>query len=261
MGWTYESDDQFHDMTIRAEFEDGAVSGGGSTIRDGVDMVVLDDYETWRPAGEIVAWRIVCNCEKPIGTSIHSIRTQWVSSTRWVRVASRHLEDVAAGRIYAADEASPESRFHSPVDIDLREEVEEAAKAIWRREHLHGIDIADEIAAALAMQRAATTATDVAVERAQRAGWTWQQIGEAAGMTAAGANSRWRERIRDEILTRWSRTLDDMAATIGESTTLTGEQRAQLSIAFVLADYAAGTVDDPTTDDVLQVLRRLELGC
>lgn len=108
MGSTYEGDDTLHEMTIRGEFEDGAVSGGGPTVRDGVTMILLDDHETWRPAGENVAWRIVCFCQTYVGRSIHAQRDEkWVSPTRWVRIsppAPGSTSDLSSSRVRLAEE-------------------------------------------------------------------------------------------------------------------------------------------------------------
>ncbi|GAA4667553.1 hypothetical protein GCM10023197_23450 [Gordonia humi] len=240
----HSTDDTSHEMWIRPEFVDG-VGTSASTMREGVTMVGLGG-DSWRPAGEVVGWRVVCDCEHETQT-ISPTRSQWVSTDLWVRVPSPSLEDVAAGRIFAGDDATS--------DLEFREDVADAAKAIWRSQHIRLVDVDEEIALALAAHRAAAVAIDVAITRGRRAGRTWEQIGRVAGMSAPGANSRWKERIESPAVTDFVDDLDAMISDL-DGRVLTAAERVGLSSIYQLA---ARTNDGhrPSIADVLTMAARL----
>ena len=98
---------------------------------------------------------------------------------------SASLEDLARRRVYAPD---------TDVHADERPEVAEAARAVWRRQHLDPIDVDDEIQAAVEARRDADVRLDAAVAKARLLGRSWADIGAAAGMTRQSANERWRDR-------------------------------------------------------------------
>ncbi|GAA4683565.1 hypothetical protein [Gordonia humi] len=244
MGWTHSTDTETHEMWIRPEFVDG-IGTSASTVREGVTMVGVGD-QSWRPAGEVVAWRVVCDCEHQTQV-MDPTRSQWVSSNQWVRVPSPSLEDVAAGRIFADDDATP--------DIGDRDEVADAAKAIWRRHHIRLVDVDEEISLALAAHRAAAVAIDVAITRGRRAGRTWEQIGRVAGMSAPGANSRWKERIESPAVADVVDELDAMITDL-DGQVITAAERVGLSSIYQLATRA-NNGHRPSIADVLTMAARL----
>ncbi|GAC62368.1 hypothetical protein [Gordonia sihwensis] len=229
MGWIHSTDDETHDMWIQPLFVDEPGTSA-STMRDGVTMIGIGrpGEDAWRPAGEVIAWQIVCDCERNTG-ELRSHRRRWASRDRWIRVPSPSLEDVAAGRVYADDDAT--------ADLDWREDLIEAAKAIWRHEHLRLVDVDEEISIALAAHRAAAVAIDVAIARARRAGRTWEQIGYAAGMSAPGANSRWKEAAatRQQLVDDLDTLITDLDGQV-----VSAAERVGLSITAVLAERSNG---------------------
>ena len=110
----------------------------------------------------------------------------WTDPIQWTRVPSPSLEDLARHRVYASD---------ADLWVADRTDVEQAARAVWRREHLDPVDVDDEIRAAVADRRAAEERLDAAVTRARQMGRSWAKIGVAAGMTTQSANERWRNRV------------------------------------------------------------------
>lgn len=196
MGWVHQEpeSDVEHEAYIEMELVDGAVSAGGAkALAEGVMVPIEGDErggETiWRPAGEVVGWRIRCHCRVNGKTS-----GSWSSRERWTRVPSSTLEDVADWKLFAPDE-------HTPY-VGERSDVESVALSVWQREHLAGLSADDDVRAALELHKATAVAVDVAVARARRAGRTWKQIGAAGSMTAPAANSRWKDRVAavDELL-------------------------------------------------------------
>lgn len=51
-------------------------------------------------------------------------------------------------------------------------------------------DLADQLAAVLALRRLADHLEDAAVEQAMRAGWTWPQVAEALGVTRQAVHKK-----------------------------------------------------------------------
>ena len=185
MGWIHESDTHLHEAALVAVFDDGAESHG-STMIDGVDCEIVEtcqhpDEDRWRPAAEIVGWRLSCNCARRSSSEVSS----WTDSVQWARVPSASLEDLAQHRVFAPD---------TDVHADERPEVAEAARAVWRRQHLDPIDVDVEIRAAAEARKYADARLDAAVAKARRLGRSWAAIGAAAGMTRQSANERWRDR-------------------------------------------------------------------
>lgn len=206
MGWIHETETHVHEASLVAVFDDGAQSCG-STAVDGVDyqlvevgrrqaadeaaraslsvrnrMAALGSDIGLRPSAEIVGWVLRCECGRWNSPEVST----WTDLVRWTRVPSVSLEDLAHHRIYAADTEAG--------DISDRADVEEAARAVWQREHLDLLDVDDEIRAAVAARRAADERLDAAVANARRLGRSWAKIGAVAGMTAQSANERWRNR-------------------------------------------------------------------
>jgi hypothetical protein len=113
MGWQFEAGEHLHEGYLLPEFGDGTLGLSGTTgSPDGSVHVIISfgdgssepqvpphwGRET-RPAAEITGWRIVCDCYR-YGSFQRT--EQSVSPTRWVRVPSLALQDVAAGKIYAS---------------------------------------------------------------------------------------------------------------------------------------------------------------
>ena len=56
-------------------------------------------------------------------------------------------------------------------------------------------EIADELAAVVALRRLADQVEDAAVERAMRAGWSWPRVAEALGVTRQAVHKRHARRL------------------------------------------------------------------
>lgn len=187
MSWT--TADGGHEAYLAAEFADGqratGSSGGGvpddqiivATEYDGEPGAITSARHTTRPAAEVIGWRVVCNC---YDTS--SVTKTWVSDLL-VRVPSATLEDVRAGRIYAAD--------GDVVDVDFRDDVAAMATGRWHREHLDGPQALGRIRDARGRVAAAERELHEAVRDARAAGESWEAIGRAAGITRQTAHQRW----------------------------------------------------------------------
>jgi hypothetical protein len=98
-------------------------------------------------------------------------------------VPSLTLQDVAAGKIYASDD--------DVADVNIRTDVEAAARTLLRREHLDGDIASVEIQAARQEVANAQARLDAAVQAARAAGLSWAAIGDAAGMAGQSAHQRW----------------------------------------------------------------------
>ena len=188
MGWNYEADtpghDEWHEGYVLPEFADGQRglgTSGGDIPDDQIAVEALDggSYRT-RPAGEVVGWRVVCDCY----LRARAARTEvWVSDHLWTRVPSPMQHDPNALRIHADDA--------DVVDAGHGDDLEEAARLLWRREHIDAIDAAVAIKAAVGTVRSAQDALDDTVRAARQRGLSWAKIGAAAGVTAQAAHERW----------------------------------------------------------------------
>lgn len=58
-------------------------------------------------------------------------------------------------------------------------------------------DVADALAAVVAMRRLADQLEATAVEQAMRAGWSWSQVGEALGVTRQAVHKSHASRLTD----------------------------------------------------------------
>ncbi|TDH46669.1 AsnC family protein [Mycobacterium eburneum] len=169
------------------EFDGGdrgrPISGGG--IPPGHIAVEHREDGSWRtrPAGEIIGWRVVCDCYQ---RAYQTHPKHWVSDQLWTRVPSPTQHDPDRFRVYAADD--------DVEDIAWTGDVEQAAHALWRREHIDDLDAAGAITCALSVLRAAQAALDQAVIKARQRGLPWSKIGEAAGMSPQAAHERWKRR-------------------------------------------------------------------
>ena len=184
MGWI--SDDASHQGYLLPHFLDGqrgaGVTGGdipadqvavGEGTIDGAGDL---DYRT-RPAAEVVGWVVCCDCSAGRAT------TTWTGPT-FARVPSPSLESMRARRIFAADEEVPY--------LAERPEVEDAARELWRVEHVFGTDAVGEVQAAAVGAARAELRLETAVALARHSGASWETIGRAAGMTRQSAHERWR---------------------------------------------------------------------
>jgi hypothetical protein len=186
MGWTYESEfgNEAHEGYVLPEFDNGerGVGWSGGDIPKGAIAVEMrpDGSFRARPAGEVIGWRVVCDCYQE-GRSGHET---WVSSHLWIRVPSRVLQDLAAYKVYAVDD--------DVVDIGHGgDAIEDAVRAMWYRDHIDAIDAGAAIQNAVASVRAAEASLDAAVQAARHRGLAWAKVGAAAGMTAQSAHERW----------------------------------------------------------------------
>ena len=126
---------------MAAEFEDGrrALGISDTGIRSGHLAVYQYGDGTWgqeavrryggeaafqtRPAGDVIGWRIVCNCYAP-GDVMPSKR--WFSQHLWTRVPSPVRHDPNTFRIYAADD--------DILDV-ISGDAHTAGHAVWGRTH------------------------------------------------------------------------------------------------------------------------------
>ncbi|WP_353507183.1 hypothetical protein [Gordonia sp. ABSL11-1] len=181
----HETDTHLHEAALVPFFEDGAESRG-STMVDGVHYEVVEHgrrqgEDRLRASAEIVGWLLRCHCDRWNSSD----GSTWTDPFPWTRVPSASLEDLARHRVFAPD---------TDVHADERPEVEEAARAVWRREHIDPIDVDDELRAAVTARRHADAQLDAAVAKARRLGRSWADIGAATGMTRQSANERWKDR-------------------------------------------------------------------
>jgi hypothetical protein len=203
MGWEYSTGGQggeWHEGYMVAEFEDGlrALGISGAGIPPG--HLAVDQYGDGtfgqeavrrhggeaafltRPAGEVIGWRVVCNCYAAGDTTPTK---RWFSQHLWKRVPSPVRHDPHAFRIYAADD--------DLLDV-ISGDVNMAAHDVWFNEHIDEVDGEAAIKAALAAIRAAEDQLDQAVVRARQKRLSWARIGAAAGMSAQSAHERWAKR-------------------------------------------------------------------
>lgn len=197
MGWEYSVGDrgsEWHEGYLVAEFDDGRRALGitGTGVPPG--HLAVDQYGDGtfgqeavrrhggqpefmtRPAGEVVGWRVMCNCYAA-GATMPTER--WFSQQLWTRVASPVRDDPSAFRIYATDD-----------DI-LDVTNNDAAYEVWWNEHINELDTTAAITAALQAIRTGQEQLDRAVARARQNRLSWAKIGAAAGMSAQAAHERW----------------------------------------------------------------------
>lgn len=207
MGWEHSLGDrgsEWHEGFMVAEFEDGRRAFGirASGIPSGHLAVDQHGDGTWgqdavrrhggdaafhtRPAGEVVAWRVACNCYGP-GDTLPS--TRWFSQQLWTRVPSPVRHAPSAFRIFAADD--------DVLDVAMSEDVSTAGHSVWWNEHISDIDAEAEISVALEVIRSGEEQLDRAVLQARKKRLSWAKIGAAAGMSAQAAHERWAHRTRE----------------------------------------------------------------
>ncbi|MGI8765294.1 MAG: hypothetical protein ACR2KM_02125 [Gemmatimonadaceae bacterium] len=133
-----------------------------------------------RPAGEVTGWVICCDC---YSNTSFGPASSWVGPG-FTRVPSKTQEDLAARRIFAADD--------DVAYVSERDDVQGAAVELWRSEHAFGIDALAEVEAAAAALSQAKLRLDAAVALARHSGISWANIGRAAGMARQSAQERWR---------------------------------------------------------------------
>lgn len=189
MGWTYESTspghDEWHEGYVVPEFGNGdrglPISGTGIPAGHiAVERLGDNTYRT-RPAGEVIGWRVLCNCYLYPNSERPKV---WSSEELWTRVPSPLQHDPTAFRVYVPDD----DVLDAGVD---GEDLGDAAHEVWRREHIDALDAAGAIKAAAAAVRTAEDDLYQAVLNARRAGLSWAKIGEAANMSAQAAHERW----------------------------------------------------------------------
>jgi hypothetical protein len=206
MGWEYSLGDrgsEWHEGYMAAEFEDGcrALGISGTGIPPG--HLAVDQYGDGtfgqeavrrhggdaafqtRPAGDVIGWRVVCNCYAP-GDVMPT--KHWVSQQIWTRVPSPVRHDPNAFRIYAADD--------DVLDVIVGD-AHTAGHEVWSNEHISDIDAEAEIRTALAAIRAGEQQLDRAVLQARTKRLSWAKIGAAAEMSAQSAHERWAHRARE----------------------------------------------------------------
>lgn len=190
-GMTWKTDDGAHESYILPEFADGVRGLGITSNKVEWDEVIVQveypedgeiDYLV-RPAAEVVGWRLVCDCiDDPEldGRPSH----QWIGPLI-VRVPSKALEDVAAGRIYAPDDHVPDVNENDDEDRLAPLELQ------WRREHVDNLEELTRLRRIRSHLRAADVELEEAVMAARAAGFSWEAIGANLGMTRQSAHGRW----------------------------------------------------------------------
>jgi len=188
VGWNYEADapghDEWHEGYVIPEFADserGLRISGGDIPDAQIAVEARDDgsYRT-RRASEVIGWRAECNCYLRACTDKNQI---WASDQLWVRVDSPLQHEPDAFRIYADDA--------HVIDVGHGDDLEDAARLLWRRDHIDAIDAAAGIQAAAAALRSAQNALDDLVGAARQSGLSWAQIGTAVGVSVQAAYERW----------------------------------------------------------------------
>ena len=187
MGWAYEresfGDGEAHEGYFVPEFADGE-RGFGVKVDATAERIPVEELEDgtfrYRQAGEVIGWRICCDCYLRANEGPTEL---WASNQLWTRVASRMQQDPSTFRLYAPDE--------SVVDPTFGEEVEEAGRALWQREHVDERDALGTIAGGVALQRAGADAVDAGVRKARNIGLSWAKIGATIGVSGQAAHQRW----------------------------------------------------------------------
>ena len=187
MGWLTE--DGRHKGYLAPMFGDGQRGRGVTAASVPHDKVVVGDETqredgSWawppRPAGEVTGWVVCCDCYR---TASFGAPSSWIGPVV-TRVPSKTLENLAARRIFAADD--------DVAYVSERDDVQGAAVGLWRAEHAFGIDALTEVEAAAAAASQAKLRLDAAVALARHSGASWADIGRAAGMARQSAQERWR---------------------------------------------------------------------
>jgi hypothetical protein len=177
MSWT--TDEGLHEGYLLPEFSDGQRGLAVTTGAVADDQVIVDieygdappSYVT-RPAAEAVGWRVMCDCRTEHGSHLPESK-RWTSELL-VRVRSKELEDLAVGRIFAVDTDVPY--------VAERDDVDEAIRSLWWREHAGKADALSRVEGARARVLAATRELDDAVTSAHAAGASPEAIDRAAGI-------------------------------------------------------------------------------
>ena len=181
------NDDGTHEMHLASVFADGmrgaSYRGIGlnsqvaaSYTRDGQILPV--DSWVWRPARDVVAFALVCEC-----TVLGGYTSQATVLTRWERASDPGEEDLDAGRLYVGPE-------EDAMDVSDREDVEVAMRRRWAG-HLAPLQSAARLEAAWRRHRQALADVDDAVRSARDAGLSWVEVGRATGMARQSARERW----------------------------------------------------------------------
>lgn len=177
MSWTTE--DGLHESYLLPELGDGQqglpVIGGGvpsDQVIVGVDVGEGHQRYDTRPAVEVVGWRVMCDCRSPFGSGELLPDGERWRSELLARVASPAGENLARGRIFAADE--------DVTTVEDRDLVAVAVHTIWRDQHVAPLEAVREVERARNRLVAANSDLERALEAAIRAGVDEQTIGHAA---------------------------------------------------------------------------------
>jgi hypothetical protein len=178
MSWS--SEDGLHECYVVPEFADGqcglGTTGGG--IPD--DQIIVGvDYEgqrpayVLRPAGEVVGWRAMCDCRNETSGHLLPECERWQGELL-KRVTAEHLEDISAGKVFAADE--------DVAYVGDRDDVADAAHAAWADQHVRPREALIEVARAREGLASAVEALNRAMSDAQDAGVDADAVIRAAGL-------------------------------------------------------------------------------
>lgn len=169
-------------------FADGLIGSGGQHMKiqlldpDGrprYDDVNDPDTYQWRAPGEVIGWRVACEC------STSEPRRHVLLDTLWTRVWNPADEDLAAHRIYAGDPSSAVA-----ADVDDREDLQPFFRREWHQ-HIAPDTTVHAIATLSQELRHVEAKLDDAVAEARNAGVSWDKIGRAVGITRQAAQKRW----------------------------------------------------------------------
>ncbi|WP_432507239.1 hypothetical protein [Kineococcus arenarius] len=187
MSWSVE-DHELHLLSVLPNGQSGdAYRAGQVQVTADADGRLLPPWQRWwRPLSDVVAFAAVCDCTvapapAPAGGAVW--RTKRTRLARWERVQDPHLEDLCAGRVYAAGDVSA-------MDLSDRRDVEEHLLQLWAQ-HRAPQEATSAIESAWAHSRNALSALDEAVAAGREVGLSWADIGRATGMTRQSARERW----------------------------------------------------------------------
>lgn len=185
---------QGHELAVLPRFPDGALGGAWTPDRIGItldadlapvtpDDFEPDDTETWRWAGDVVGWTVLCRCGVDQSTPAVTVLG------KFLRTGTAGTE--VAGKKYAAPWLS------DIVRLGERDDVSAAAHLPWDDHRAHADvmrelrEAVDELKDAVAAEKRAQRRIDglVGIARGRKIGWA--DIGSITGHTRQGASRRW----------------------------------------------------------------------
>ena len=182
------NDDSTHELYLSSVFLDGVSGASYRGVGDAAEVGITHDATArmlpadrwqWRPAREVMAFAVMCDCSVPGGYA----RASTTVLTQWKRVYSPADEDFDLGRLYVALD-------QDTAGVSDRPEVEVQMRRHWSK-HLAPQRTTRDLEEAWAQSRTALDALDAAVEASREAGLSWADVGRATGMSRQAARQRW----------------------------------------------------------------------